>query len=257
MALEYPINTQVRRDNSASIDEFVGSVRFTFYERGDSTSNRRVDAVYLHMPLQFENPLKVSWDSKPLGILGNSMAAAGTDYVNMASNYASSFKENALEMGARKVQESVQNAFSGQGVSGQDIAEYSTGKIVNPYMKMLFKGLDFRTFDMTFNFLPKNADEAKTIADIIKQFRMAALPATVNSTYMTYPMEVQITYLSSNGANKWLNKFKRCVITDLNVTYTGAGFYNAMNDGFPAQTLLKLTFTENELVSRADVDQGY
>lgn len=271
MSLKYPINILDQTENAFQADVSASSVKFTIYERGDSTSDSQIESIYMHMPLTFENPMKVDWESKPIGLLGQSVQTAGAITDNIAATtkayaggYAGRMKQTVLG-GVAGAANSL--SFGDTAVSGQDVVEYHSGKIINPYMKMLFKGLDFRSFSMVFNFLPKNEAESNEIYEIIKAFRKAALPEN-GGGFMTYPREVEIEYLNSlgdsandsgnnDGANKWLNKFKRCVITDLNVNYTGAGFYNSMRDGFPAQTMLKLTFTENELVFRRDVDEGY
>jgi len=249
MALEYPLNTETYLSNAAGAGVQASAVKFSIYERGNSTSNSRIGGIFLHMPLQFENPMKVDWQSKPFDLMGSSNEVGSVPSMG-----------NMFERSKRAAQSGISSLTSAglsSSVSGSDVTEYTSGKINNPYIKLLFKGLDFRSFTMMFNFLPKNADESNIIHEIIKEFRKAALPEQSGSL-MTYPREVGIEYISAGGAsNKWLNKFKRCVITDLNVNYTGAGFYNAMSDGFPAQTLLKMTFTENELVFRRDVDAGY
>jgi 1,4-alpha-glucan branching enzyme len=157
----------------------------------------------------------------------------------------------------------LQGKLSGStAASGEDLRALATSKIRNPYLKMLFRGLNFRNFEYLFKFTPHTEEESDQVFEIIQEFRRAALPASSGGTEgkpdpnafkLEYPKEVQIEYLYQGDTHKWLNKFKRCVITDLNVNYTGAGFYASMRNGFPAQTELRLVFSEIELVYREDV----
>lgn len=45
------------------------------------------------------------------------------------------------------------------------------------------------------------------------------------SPYLNYPNEVEIEYQWMGATNKYIHRFKRSVITSLDVSYTGAGMW--------------------------------
>ena len=54
----------------------------------------------------------------------------------------------------------------------------AAGRVVkNPYMEMLFKGVQNRKFEMSFKFTPKTPKEARAVHDIVQTFKLWAHPA--------------------------------------------------------------------------------
>jgi hypothetical protein len=144
------------------------------------------------------------------------------------------------------------NKFA-DGIDG----EYGAGVIINPYIAMTFQGVGFRSFELTFNFTPHSRTESDSIHKIIKAFRAASLPdEALGGLGLTYPMEIDVEYIGA-GAD-WLFKYKKCVLTNVDVDYTSVGFYASMDNGFPAQTRMVLRFSENNIITADDVlNKGY
>ena len=252
--LEYPKGLINKLDTKD--DQLVSAVKFSILVREGSKSTTIDKNIYLYMPESFENPTNISWDSQGIGWVGQ-------QFMNGGGAISDSF-DQASSLAGLKLEEMIKGAATGRAVSGEDLVSLQQGKIRNPYVKMLFRGVNFRTFEFVFKFAPRNEQESQIIADIIKAFRMASLPEyNQGDTFMGYPQEVKIEYLqitpgsSSKVTNKWLNKFKNCVITDVHVNYTGAGFYATMRDGFPSETELRVQFSENEILTRDDIDGGF
>lgn len=241
--LQYPHNIEEMEMNG-------GSVLFTLYDRPNSQTSNIASTIQLYMPQTLENPMNISWDQ----------VSGFTQKV--ANKFAGMSWDQAMEALKSKSVGDVVSAgvdellrYGRTVVPGEQIINTATKSIANPYIAMTFRGVNFRTFEMVFKFTPHTEEESDVIKDIIKEFRKAALPTGCSTTTMGFPSEVDIEYVGL--AEPWLNRFKRCVITDLHVNYTGAGFYAAMQNGFPAETELRLQFTENELVCREDVEEGY
>jgi hypothetical protein len=256
------------------------------------------------MPLTVENQSQANWDHTDLGHTGAlftdmgqsvnnngaAMSAALNTNFDSLAGAAQGLANNIAGLGASDIDSAMDSSASWAAASARHIinARDSTGKaeamvqgvtkkVLNPYMTMTFRGVNFRTFSFEFHFTPKNEKESEEIYDIIKEFRKAQHPMTENAFFQGYPKEIEITYIHSlsygnsknfrnksgkesamrAGPNKWLNKFKKCIINDVSVNYTSAGFYAPMRNGFPAQTSLHLSFTENELLNRCDIDEGY
>lgn len=245
--LEYP-----KWISNAGLDGFppAGFMMFTFKKRGkwDEKSTTRATAT-LFMPEQFSAPINVMWEKKDTGTsLSGVMDTLGTGWTKFKNNLG-------LSQGATMLS---QKAF-GSSANADDIAGFTTGQHQNPNFKVMFKGVDFRTFSFDFKFTPQSESDCAIVDQIIKEFRKAALPDNTSSgdPYLQYPDEVTIEYFWNGQKNKWLNGFKPAIITGINVDYTSGGQFIAMKNGFPAETKLTLTFQETDILVREDVNRGY
>lgn len=255
--LVYPQGLLDKQDEYAFSNDAVSAVTFKIHERKSSQQDNLEQVITLYMPETLESPINVSWDSASFGMGGESVLNPTENFLQKVMNVGGKAVDSSLygignTMGSK--------LYGGGGdVKGIDIVNFKNKSIQNPYLKMLFRGVNFRNFEFLFKFTPHSEGESAKIKEIIDSFRKAALPAksTTETWKFEYPKEVEIEYRFQDGEHPWLNKFKRCVITDMNVNYTGAGFYAQMRDGFPAETQMRLQFSEIELVTREDVDKGY
>lgn len=256
--LFYPQSLEDALDQAWEENAAVSAIKFDIHQREDSGTSHLLKSIWLYIPEALANPTNVTWDSQGIGIAAQSvMADAGwkTTAENVFSTYGSKAMNYAVDMAGK---------LTGGGAAGQDLLALDSKAAINPFMKMLFRNVNFRNFEFLFRFTPHNEDESPKIYEIIQEFRAAALPSTSEAGEscgtpdplafkVGYPRELEIGYIYQGEEHPWLNKFKRCVITDLNVNYTGAGFYASMRDGFPAQTELRMAFSEIEMVYREDI----
>jgi len=138
----------------------------------------------------------------------------------------------------------------------------SMGYVFNPREQVLFEGIDFRTFSMSFTFTPFSADESAQVKAIIKAFRKNAAPTiqrgAINGFFYVPPAVFDISFLQNGLVNENINKLKECVLTDVTVNYAPNGTWSTYGDGMPVQTTLNLSFKEIELVDSDDIDnRGY
>ena len=154
------------------------------------------------------------------------------------------------------------------------------GAVRNPRKEQIFEGVGFRTFDFTFNFRPKNGDEALDMMTICKLFRFHAHPELNPSmAYLLTPSEFQITFIdlknpNSDGdigamfgsdqqtsgyasENQWINKVGRCALTSVSVNYHPNEVSNTFENGIPIAVDLTLSFTEMEAITRNHVYAGF
>lgn len=251
--------------------------------------------IILYMPLTLENQTQANWDHTAIGFFNNQIIQANPDPNNAADLAGrviqSWYKDNYAEMrsaAGSALASGFQSLASGDftipdnvkqggeagitrlisnklGEGAEATLQGITKKVLNPYMTLVYSGQNFRTFSFEFKFTPKSERESQEIYDIIKELRKAQHPDSQGGQFLGYPKEIQIKYLHSLGAgesvsskeNKWLNKFKKCVINDISVNYTSAGHYAPMRNGFPAETTMTITFTENEMLNRCDIEEGY
>lgn len=237
-----------------------GWIEFSIYERKSPKDSFPLSTINLYLPESMRNPNTISWGNDSLGMLGHGVTQLAQGNVGRDSFSADSILDGIKRMGytfAGNAASSVITAAGGSA-STDAIIGAATGQVRNPYLTALFRGVDFRTFEMVFKFSPFQEKDCDTIDQIIKQFRGAALPPGKSASataFLGYPNEFEIRYIWRGRENKYLHKFKRCVLTGIDVDYTGMGMWAAMRNGFPAESNLVLRFSEIEIVLRDDVQQ--
>ena len=182
---------------------------------------------------------------------------------NAEFNYAASYNQIGLLEAAASVPilGAIPNAIlSTLNNAAVKVGLNSMGYVFNPQEQVLFDGITFRTFSMSFTLTPFSATEANEIKNIIRAFRRNAAPTIASGGagfFFIPPSAFDITFMYNNAENPNINKIKRCVLTDVNVNYAPNGTWSTHNDGSPVQTALTLSFKEIELVDRAAVEGGY
>ena len=160
--------------------------------------------------------------------------------------------------------------FAGSA-AGQAVSK-ATGQILNPHKAVVYQGPGgFRTFSFTFILVPKSADEAKEIFNIVKFFKKRMHPGTgagqginsLSSVTLTYPDEFEIKYHINNkevdGSDytKPLFKIKNCFMESFAVDYTTSSLVSFMDDDQPVTTTISMSFKETQLLTKKDIDAGY
>lgn len=242
--------------------DMITAIRFDIRDRRSERQTVQEAPIYLYMPVTLMNPADVQWEQKGIGWGGATMQSI------LSGNAVDDTKALAMALGKSSLEDIGTGASNIALTALSDTGQLQSQQIVNPYIKMLFRGLGMRSFEFNFKFTPKSEQESVEIHEIIQRFRECALPGRAQQNlYLTYPKEIQITYLQSRWSNTtrgrqfrpipWMNQFKPSVITSINIDYASAGYYVPMRDGFPSETMLSLRFTENEIVTRNDIAQGF
>lgn len=261
-------------DNLQSETEHPATLQFKFFERKDVTSSSPLDTIDLYMPEQTSNPSTLHWSQESFGFVGNALAGAaraadgsfssGQGLITAGMTGARTAAAEAAGIGDLIATRFLANAGSaaaglmGGNVSAEGLMGEVMGKIPNPYLTAVFKGIDFRSFAFTFKFYPFREKDCDTIHDIIKLFRAHSLPHyKSDDTFLGYPSECQITYKWRGKDNKYLHKFKRAVCTAIDVDYTPNGMFSVTRNGFPTDITMSTKWTELEIVTRPDIEEGY
>jgi len=188
----------------------------------------------------------------------------------MAFSYGASYDDvelkTAIQNAAEKLTSSIPYAGTAvQGVSGaidSDIAKLALktqGLAINPMKQLVFQGISFRDFQMTFTFTPYSKQEAETVKKIIEAFRAAAAPTINKGTggmFFIPPSVFNIKFLFKGKENKNVNKVTEAAITTIDVNYAPNG-WSTHADGAPVQTQMTISFKENALVDRNKIKEGY
>jgi hypothetical protein len=134
------------------------------------------------------------------------------------------------------------------------------GFVFNPQKQILFNGVEFRNFNMSFTFTPSSEKENMEVKEIIRHLRMYAAPKANNQLgqgmFWVPPAIFEIDFKFHDKHNVNLPKLKKCVIKSIDVNYAPSG-WAAHGDGAPVQTVITIEFQETSLVDRFDIGTGY
>jgi hypothetical protein len=249
-------------------------IQFRFFESKSPTDSAPLDTVHLYMPEAVSQPSTVSWDNEKFGFAGNAISkipmpqAIGGGGMEGSLGAVGNAITDALAVGSARALAnlgSVAAGIMGGNVSAEGLMGEVLGKIPNPYLTAVFRGVDFRQFAFTFKFYPFREKDCDTIHEIITAFRKNALPSYAGDeggikSMLKYPSECMISYMwNQDGTikvNPWIHKFKRAVCTGIDVDYTGQGMFSTMRNGFPSEITMTTKWTEIEIVTREDIGSG-
>ena len=125
-----------------------------------------------------------------------------------------------------------------------------TGSILNSNLELLFNGVNLRTFPFSINFSPRTKGESDMVKFIIRAFK-SSMAAKKNSNdlaqggaFLSAPDVFSLEYRHKTSVHPFLNSFKHCALTGMNVNYTQSGTYATYGDGTPVNLRMNLTFKE-------------
>lgn len=237
-------------------------MEFRIMERNSPRNSTSRHTINLYMPEQVSMPSTVNWGASPMGavgaainsykadqsLTGAALAGAGAAGAQFAASKGHAIGHTIGKMAGMNYSQEK----GGAAVSA------AIGKTMNPYLTAVFEGVGFRTFNFGFRFSPHSEDDCEKIDNIVTEFRKSALPDSHSGdAVLNYPDEFDISYKFGKDDNKWLRKFKRSVLMDIDVKYGSGDTWSQHRNGFPTMISLSLTFKEIEIVLRKDVEEGF
>ena len=262
--------------SSTSISGRPGGIR--------QNSNKASKAtILLPIPSSISDSNSVSYQSSNLNSIAGAVVGAvmdtmgtGGDYVDKAGNVDivnglnSTF--GTLSAGADKIKNAAGGidgasgfvtrglaskavGLAGINITPAQILARSTGQILNPNMELLFNGPSLRTFRFQFKFVPRGPKEAEEIRNIIRTFKYHMAPKVDGQTFLKTPDIFELRYRQGGQPHSFLNKFKQCFLSSVNVNYTGEGNYTTYDDGTPVSMIMDLTFQELEPIYNTDYEK--
>lgn len=136
------------------------------------------------------------------------------------------------------------NSFGGNIDANQLLAR-SQGSIINPNMELLFNNPTLRQFRFAFKFTPRFREEGEEVRKIIRSFKYHSSPKNGRGKFLKTPDIFQIKYLGEQSrAHGFLNRFKLCALTNMEVNYTGDGTYATYENETPVSMIMTLSFQE-------------
>ena len=125
-----------------------------------------------------------------------------------------------------------------------DVLARTSGSILNPNMELLFDGPTLRQFKFQFKFTPRFKKESDAVQRIIKVFKKSMSPRGIGSDFLKTPHIFKLQYIHKGALHPFLNEFKLCALTGMNVNYTSEGNYATYTDGTPISLTMDLAFQE-------------
>lgn len=249
-------------------------------EKGNGQQADYLGQIILPMPDNVSDNNAVTWDSDSL----NSLALAGVDAAEKLINNLS-LTGGSLGKAAEGVADSLTGAANavqdpeiagilkkalvgealnvfGANIDAQSLVSRATGQVLNPNLELLFKGVILRQFNYSFTLTPRSQQEGQEVLRIINTFkrRMAAKSTASNGAgaglFIKAPDVFQLKFMKGQGEHPFLYKIKQCALTNMNVTYDGAGAYATYGDGTPVKMTLQLSFRELSPVYTEDYDEA-
>ena len=159
---------------------------------------------------------------------------------------------------SRKAAEAVGNFISLAGAG--DPVRFTMkrfGTAINPRNEAYYNTPSQRTFAYTFDFWPRNEIEAQAVENIITIFKYNAAPglASGDGLFKT-PNYFKISYMYNSGENPHLHKIGACYCTDVSVDYSPDGQFTTFNSGQPVHTQLSVSFLEDRIITKSDIEAG-
>ena len=227
-------------------------------------------AIALYMPPSVQVSYDVKYTDQEVGTL----AMLGKDAIDAFKGESGNLTakltavKDKLGGGAKEGITNLLNASLDTLAPGaRALQQIQSGKVITPRMEMMFEGVGRRSFTYTFAFIPKSADEARTIEKIIYTFKENMMPEYSNPTTrreMNIPNTFDITYMYQNQINGFINKISTCFLQKVDVQY-GADRYTAYeptssmkgNGPPPQKSSITLSFVELETLSKEMIKEGY
>lgn len=210
---------------------------------------RMETAICLYMPNQLNIRYGVQYEEMSMAL--PSMVMKGGEAIMQAL-------QGDLGKASDAGRDIIANFALTNGGSTLGIIGFGSGLAANPKKEQVFKGVDFRTFQINYQFFPKDEKEAKNVQNIIHAFKYHMHPEfkSPDGFLYIYPSEFDIVYYTGNQENLNLHKHTSCVLKDMNVNYTPQGQFNAFPDGTPMQINIDMTFIELALVTKEKIKEN-
>jgi hypothetical protein len=220
-------------------------------------------AIALHVPNQLSIRYGAGWSDEETFALqalisggkeaGRALETAGKALMNGNGGEAKS----AIVGGAKGVSSIVANVALNRGPNAGALSAM-TGLAPNPMKEQVFKGVDFRTFTMEYQFAPRNKTEAENVYNIINAFKYHMHPEykDSNNFLFLYPSEFDISYFHMGVENKYIHRHTSCVLTEFNVNYTPNGNFTTFEGGMPTQINVSMSFKELTVLTKEHIAEG-
>ena len=229
-------------------------------------------AIAIYMPNTIKASYQQSYEEDTSGIAGDLEGIKGSiDRLSNASVGPAGQSANmsaaqikaalsgasgmAIRQGKKLVGELVSMAGAGDPVR---FLQKRSGNALNPRNEQFYDSPQFRSFSYSFDFWPRNMDEAKAVADIITIFKYNSSPGLKGDAGAIFeiPNYFKISYMNRGEVNPHLNLISACYCQGVDVDYAPDGEPRFFEDGQPVHTRLSVSFVEDRIITKNDIIEG-
>lgn len=187
------------------------------------------------------------------------------DDTSAATDIATGVLAQAANVGGGSVFGKFMNGLSAVSVlaAGRKIAQKEFNVGLEPRKEIYYGGPVFREFTFTWEFSPKNAQEANRIKNAVKLLRKYSYPDRASDTLSALGLEVWklpatyiITFNLGSKVNPHIPRIKNSVVKSITFNPTKEGYWRQFQDGHPVSSSLSITFQEVEVLTRKDFEDG-
>ena len=220
--------------------------------KGFTPTLKRVNEIIaMPMPDSVVSDHAASWSRAEGGMIANVLALGDGVVSGDASGGAVAIAKTA-GLGAVN---GVTGLLSQLDLDGaQTHLKLLTKRAANPRNEFLFDGVNNRSFNFQWKFIPRSPKEARTLKGIIEKFKLYMYPELDQSTagnFYLFPAMFDITFMQGNRENEWLYRTSTCALTNMIVNHTPAGQWIGMDStGAPLGYDITIQFTEAEFLHR-------
>ena len=234
--------------------------------------------IELPMPQEIQDSQSVTWGDDKINAIELAGASAAGRLIEQGGMGAVNDARKAIQIlnagiSIPGVTAETQNAIRaglagaainalGGNVTPQSLIARTTGQVLNNNLELLFNGVNLRTFPYSITFSPRNPDEADVVKKIIRALKMSMsakageFNQNAQGLFIKSPDLFQLQYLRDGEEHPFLNNFKLCALTGMNINYTNAGTYTSYSDGTPVNIRMDVTFKEINPVYAEDYLPG-
>jgi hypothetical protein len=187
-----------------------------------------------------------------LGALGKGIAEGAESIFNLARGTLS---QQAAQVAAARAA----NLIPNQGLQAAAGIGLQTG--LNPGTRILFETPTARQFVFNFKLIATSSAEARSIEQIVKNFRLQLYPREIDINNIPigyeFPNVFRISFkFGAQGQQPHIPRLQYCYLQSINTSYNGQAdvFYQ---DGHPTEVDLSLNFVEYRPLSKRDVEAGF
>tara|TARA_Y100000114_G_C11738012_1_gene317326 strand:+ start:83 stop:1291 length:1209 start_codon:yes stop_codon:yes gene_type:complete len=235
--------------------------------------------VELPIPQDINDTSSVTWGEDSMNMIQLAGLAIGRKFINSPASLLRDAQE-VLTGGITipgldpVTQESFKAAISGKAinqlganVNPRNVVSRATGQVLNSNLELLFQGVNLRSFPFSITFSPRSEAEGGLVKDIIRSLKRSMLAKATNSVgnggfsgaaaegiMISAPDVFLLEYRSRGRVHPFLNAFKTCALTGLNVNYTNSGTYATYDNSTPVNIRMDMTFKELNPIYAEDYD---
>ena len=241
------------------------SIKMNLEDANSRISRMQKTKYYIELPIPQEvnDSNSVTWGEDKVNALELAALSVASSAMGGGIGEMAEAAVEALNSGVNipglgpDTQDAVRAAISGKAlnalgsqVSAASVIARSTGQILNNNLELLFQGVNLRTFPYSITFTPRTPKESDVVKKIIRALKMSMsakageFNQNAQGLFVKSPDLFQLQYLRDGKDHPFLNNFKLCALTGMNLNYTNAGTYASYSDGTPVNIRMDVTFKE-------------